>query len=172
MLYLLAGLGEYDLITICDDAVLGRCVCRPFAAERNTSMYLGRITLEKGCTVGLTSHVAAGAHLRPFTELGPNSSSWEADTAGPTKHVSNPVKNANSHWLLKILVIPIQVLARFLKALPWMAALIGLVVEEPEQMDSFGDQVGAVLRWFAVCTFRPKSDSCVAANSYFRVLIG
>lgn len=113
-------------------------------------MYLGRITFGRGCTVGLTSHVAAGASLPPFTSIGPNSCNWEA--LPPVKGEYGPLSNEGTkpHWTLNVLVIPLQAIARLLKALPWMAALIGLVIEEPGRTNSFVDRLTSVLRWFTV----------------------
>ncbi|RDA84714.1 hypothetical protein CP532_5246 [Ophiocordyceps camponoti-leonardi (nom. inval.)] len=126
-----SSLGEYDLLDIRDDVELTRCICRPFAVEGNTSMYLDDITIgEKSC-VGIASVVAPGSHIPPDTCIGPNSSSWEmADADEGNRHLS-PVGAPEPHWLLTILLtVPLTLAAKLLARLPWAAGLAGLVSRE------------------------------------------
>ena len=159
------SLGEYDLITIGDDVTLDKCFCRPFAAERNTSMYLGRITIGHGCSVGLTSQVAAGTHVPARSRLGSNSSSWEVTPSTECNRGLNIHRKAKTHWLLTALVTPIVGLARFLKALPWMGGLVGLVMVMPGEADSFSAELGEVLHWFAVSEVALKTYESLTSFS-------
>lgn len=140
-------LGEYDLLHIGDGVTLDRCIVRPFAAERNTSMYLGRIYLGARSSVGLSSIVAAGTCLPEGTCIGPNSSSWEVeDTSEADRHLSQ-AKAPEAHPVLEFLVgLPILLCVRVLAAGPWMAGLVGLVIIKP---GDHPDRVQAVMSWFA-----------------------
>lgn len=139
-------LGEYDLLDIRDNVQLDRCVCRPFAVERNTSMYLGRITLGSNSAIGLSSCIAAGTTLPENTCIGPNSSSWEANDATEANRDLSPSRVPDAHFVLQALVgFPVQVLIKFLRALPWIAGLAGLVKTPPAPSS---DRVESVLAWF------------------------
>lgn len=140
-------LGEYDLLDIGDKAVLDRCLCRPFAVERNTSMYLGRITIGRNCSIGLKATIAAGAFLPEDTCIGPNSSSWEWKDATDANRDLSPSKIAQPHALLQwFIVLPIRIAFRFVALLPWMGGLVGLVIQEPKPSQ---DMLRSVLIWFA-----------------------
>ncbi|RDA95547.1 hypothetical protein CP533_1188, partial [Ophiocordyceps camponoti-saundersi (nom. inval.)] len=127
-----SSLGEYDLLDIRDDVELTRCICRPFAVEGNTSMYLDRITIGEKSSVGIASVIAPGSNIPPDTCLGPNSSSWEmADADEANRHLS-PAGAPEPHWLLTILLtVPLTLAAKLLARLPWAAGLAGLVSREP-----------------------------------------
>ncbi|KIN03273.1 hypothetical protein OIDMADRAFT_40858 [Oidiodendron maius Zn] len=137
-------LGEYDLLDIGDNVHLNRCVCRPFAAEQNTSMYLGKIIVGKNSSIGLKSQVAAGSILPDYTFIGANSSSYEMDDEDNSNLVGCPLK---PHMLLRLFCIfPIQILVAFLSSLPWMGGLLGMVIGET-QFDN--DSVATAITWWA-----------------------
>ena len=140
-------LGEYDLLNIGDNVALDKCICRPFAAERNTSMYLGRIVIGKNSSVGISSIVAAGTVLPENTCIGPNSSSWELNDATEANRDLSASKVPGGPGILHALItMPIMAIVRFVGALPWMIGLIGLVMSKPNQSQ---DQLASVLFWFA-----------------------
>ncbi|EME46283.1 acyl CoA synthetase-like protein [Dothistroma septosporum NZE10] len=141
-------MGEYDLITIGDDAVLERSKVRPFAAERNTSMYLGRIYIGANASIGLASIVAAGTTVPDNACIGPNSSSWEVDQAANEANRGLGASQVpNAHWTLEYLVgKPLHLLVRFCGAIPWLGALVALVIHEPSESK---DQLRGVIDWFA-----------------------
>ncbi|KAI0020911.1 hypothetical protein F4780DRAFT_319670 [Xylariomycetidae sp. FL0641] len=158
-----ATLGEYDLITIEDNVVLDRCLVRPFGAERNTSMYLGRIHIGENSSVGLASIVAPGTTVPPNTCIGPNSSSWELDSADESNRdlLSNKIPGA--HWLLTIFAGgPIQVITTFIGAVPWLGCLIALVRHKP---GAGGDAVKSVILWFSSPSRVGYHYAALAANS-------
>jgi acyl-CoA synthetase (AMP-forming)/AMP-acid ligase II/acetyltransferase-like isoleucine patch superfamily enzyme/acyl carrier protein len=141
-------LGEHDMITIEDGVVLDRCVVRPFAAERNTSMYLGRIRIGSHSSVGLASIVAAGTNIPPNTCIGPNSSSWEVqDADGSNRDLSaSKIKEPQlALWLL--LGLPIQCVCLAIGALPWLGCLTALVNHEPKA--NVVDDLRNIVIWFA-----------------------
>ncbi|KAK4503390.1 hypothetical protein PRZ48_004305 [Zasmidium cellare] len=139
--------GEWDLITLGDNVTLERCIVRPFAAERNTSMYLGRIHIGSNASIGLASNVAAGTTVPDNACIGPNSSSWEVDGSDEGNRDLGASKIPPAHWILDFLVgIPLQVVVRFVGAVPWLAALIALVRHEPVKVP---DMLRAVMIWFA-----------------------
>ncbi|KAK5112529.1 hypothetical protein LTR85_011221 [Meristemomyces frigidus] len=143
-----ATIGEYDLLTIEDSAVLERCTVRPFAAERNTSMYLGRISIGANAVVGLGSIIAAGTSLPPNACIGPNSSSWEAADSDEANRDLASSRIPGAHWLLSIFgVLGLQVLTSFVAALPWLGCLVALVTHEPAS--NIQDMLREVTIWFA-----------------------
>ncbi|KAK3709125.1 hypothetical protein LTR37_011104 [Vermiconidia calcicola] len=143
-----AILGEYDLLTIEDGVVLERCIVRPFAVERNTSMYLGRIRLGSNSSIGLGSIVAAGTSLSPNTCIGPNSSNWEADDADEANRDLASSKITGAHWALNLLLsLPLQALSAFVGALPWLGCLVALVNHEPQGL--YADALRNISLWFA-----------------------
>ncbi|KAF2726197.1 acetyl-CoA synthetase-like protein [Polychaeton citri CBS 116435] len=140
-------LGEYDLITIEDNAVLERCIVRPFAAERNTTMYLGRIHIGTNASVGLASIVAPGTKIPANACIGPNSSSWEAGSSDEGNRDLAASKIPKAHWALEYLIgFPIAVVTKFIGALPWLLCLVALVLHEPA---SSNDMLASVIQWFA-----------------------
>lgn len=143
-----AKLGEYDLINIGDNVVLERCKVRPFAAERNTSMYLGRIDIGRNCSVGVASSVAAGAILPENTCIGPNSSSWEMAGADESNRELNQSTIPRGHWLLNWTIgLPIAGLVVLAGCAPWLAALVGMVYGKPG--GTHPDNLRTVLIWFS-----------------------
>lgn len=141
-------LGEWDLLDIQDDVCMTRCICRPFAAERNTTMYLGSITIGRGSSVGMSTVIAAGASIPPNTHLGPNSSSWEAKDAGDKNLGLSPYTAPKPHWLLTaLLTAPLSLLAWAFSMIPWAVGLLGIVLEEPF---IYGTPLRDILDWFTV----------------------
>ena len=136
-------LGEYDLLKIGDNVHLDRCICRPFAAERNTSMYLGSIIIGARSSVGLKSHVTAGSILPEDTFIGANSSSYEMDDGDNADRRRLPKKNL---YLQLFAIFPIQIFVAFFVALPWMGGLFGIVMNEPHKST---DSVREVITWWA-----------------------
>ncbi|CAM1511095.1 Fc.00g086080.m01.CDS01 [Cosmosporella sp. VM-42] len=141
-----ASLGEWDLLDIRDGAVLTRCTCRPFAAEGNTTMYLGPIVIGENCSVGTSSIIAPRSETPPDTCIGLNSSTWEMEDADEANQDLSPSRGPKPHWLLACLfTLPLSLVAWFLSLLPWMGGLIGMVVQEPTKTDS---PLRDVLVWF------------------------
>lgn len=140
-------MGEYDLIEIGDGAVLEGCVIRPFGAERNTSMYLGRIVIGHNATVGTASVIAPGTSVPDNTCVGPNSSSWELeDTAEENRDLLSSKRPA-AHWALTLFVtLPLWVASWLVSILPWIAGLVGLVKIAPENTVN---PLYSVLDWFS-----------------------
>lgn len=138
-------LGEYDLLDIGDNVTLDRCVVRPFAVERNTSMYLGKITIGSNSSVGLKAHVAAGTTVPPNRSIGPNGSSYQLDD-----NIDDGVpgyKKPDVHPLLKIFaIIPVEIVVVFVSSLPWMGGLFGIVKNEPTRAH---DSVRAIIFWWS-----------------------
>lgn len=99
-----ASLGEWDLLEVGDGAVLERCTLRPFAGERNTTMYLGRVRVGRGATVGTASIVAPGTGVPDGACVGPNSSSWEVDAADEANRDLLQSSIPSAHWALEWLV--------------------------------------------------------------------
>lgn len=138
-------LGEYDLLDIGDNVHLNRCICRPFAAERNTSMYLGKIIIGKNSSIGLKTHISAGSTLPEDSFLGANSSSYEINT--DKNQEQNWKLPARPHFVMQIFcILPVQVLVLFVSSLPWMAGLWGIVKNETKQET---DSVRSVITWWA-----------------------
>lgn len=98
------SMGEWDLLEIGDGAVLERCTLRPFAGERNTAMYLGRIRVGRNATVGMASIVAPGTNVPDDTCIGANSSSWEVDGADEGNRDGMLSSIPSAHWGLDWLV--------------------------------------------------------------------
>ncbi|KAF7188075.1 Oxalate--CoA ligase [Pseudocercospora fuligena] len=140
-------IGEWDLLTIEDSVVLERSIVRPFAAERNTTMYLGRIHIGANASIGLASIVAAGTTVPTNACMGPNSSSWETDAFEEANRDLASNKIPNAHWALEWLVgLPLAVVVKFIGAVPWLASLIALVMHEPSVAP---DMFRQVIIWFA-----------------------
>jgi len=141
-----AILGEYDLLEIRDGAVLDKCICRPFAVERNTTMYLGRIVLGHQATVGLGAIIAAGSSIPSGICIGPNSSSWEVDDADGYNRELLSSKIRSPHWLTNIFTVPLQALVKFVGALPWMFVILGLL---QTRLPASSDPLSGILIWFS-----------------------
>ncbi|CAG9977826.1 unnamed protein product [Clonostachys byssicola] len=141
-----ASLGEWDLLDIRDGATLAGCICRPFAAEGNTSMYLGRITVGEKAYVGTSSIVAAGSVIPANTCIGPNSSSWELDDADESNRGLGHSGAPKPHWLLAgLFTFPLSVVGNFAAMMPWFAGLLGMVIDKPAQGSM---AIRAILNWF------------------------
>ena len=143
-----ATLGEHDLLRIEDGVTLDRCIVRPFAAERNTSMYLGCIQIGSCSSVGLGSIVAAGTTLPSNTCIGPNSSSWEIQDADEANRDLSASKITGPHVLLQIFFgLPLLLLCLAIGALPWLGCLTALVIHEPKV--NVVDDLPNIIIWFA-----------------------
>ena len=145
-----ASLGEYDLIEIGHNVKLDRCTCRPFAAERNTSMLLKRIKIGSACTVGLKAIIAPGATLTPNTCVGPNSSSWEMEDAneGNRDLLSSAVPQP--HLALQLLVIePVALLVKLVARIPWVLGISGIALHPPARVP---DMVQEIAIWYTTST--------------------
>lgn len=142
-----ATLGEYDLLDIGNGVNLDKCICRGFAVEKNTAMYLGRIKIGQSSSIGLNSVVAPGTIIPENTCIGPNSSSWEfSDAEEANRNLSTNRIPRSNLWLELVVSSIAGVAVNFVRVLPWMVGLIGLVIIGPQQ-DT--DQVLAVLKWFS-----------------------
>ena len=157
-------LGEHDLVTIEDGVVLDRCIVRPFAAERNTSMYLGRIRLGSYSSIGLASIVAAGTNIPPNTCIGPNSSSWEVQDADEGNRDLSASKITGPHLLLQLFLgLPIQCICFVIGALPWLACLTALVNHQPKA--NVVDDLRNIVIWFASPNRVALHYAALAANA-------
>jgi acetyltransferase-like isoleucine patch superfamily enzyme len=168
-------LGEYDLLDIGDDVLLDGCICRPFAGERNSSMYLGRIVIGKNSKIGLKSHISPGSVLPKETFIGPSSSSHEKSTPDDY-HGSINGQVPKSQILLRILVIfPAEVPVLFLSSIPWMAGLYGMTKKQPSITN---DSVKNVITWWASprrIAFRYLSstlDTVIGPFFWFATIVG
>ncbi|KAI7233143.1 acetyl-CoA synthetase-like protein [Hortaea werneckii] len=143
-----AILGEYDLVSIGDEAVLERCIVRPFGAERNTSMYLGRISIGPRAVIGTASIVAPGTDVPENACLGPNTSSWEIADADESNRDLAPSRIPAAHWTLNLFAgLSIQFLAKFVGAMPWLLCLLALVSHKPHE--EVNDMLREVCIWFS-----------------------
>ncbi|KAE9981906.1 putative NRPS-like protein biosynthetic cluster [Venturia inaequalis] len=141
-------LGEYDLLEFGDNVELDRCICRPFAVERNTSMYLGKIRMGKNSAAGLKTVIAPGTHLPDNVCLGVNSSSWEWKEATESNYDQLQSRIPQPHWILWIIVgIPILLGVKTLSLLPWLGAISGLRVSH--HPDEGADTMLYLVSWFA-----------------------
>ena len=141
-----ATLGEYDLLDIGDNVELDACLCRPFAVEHNTSMYLRRIVLGNNSSIGRKAVVAPGTVLPDGTCIGPNSSTWEVKDATEANRDLTAKRIPKPHPALSLLSLPVQWIVRFATLLPWMGGLLGVILEEPVVEL---DPVRSVTIWFA-----------------------
>ncbi|KKA26603.1 hypothetical protein TD95_003413 [Thielaviopsis punctulata] len=143
------ALQEFDLLEIGDDCILEKCRIRPFAAERNTAMYLGKITIGRNCTVGTASIVAPGAVIPDNTCIGANSSSWEMADAEEANREIVVSKIPGPHWAMTLfLTKPLVLIGWVLTLVPWAAGLVGLVMS-PAGIEPGWSHVYAIVHWFA-----------------------
>ncbi|KAI1810370.1 acetyl-CoA synthetase-like protein [Poronia punctata] len=141
-----AQLGEWDLIEIGDNATLDRCIVRPMAGEHNTAMYLGKITIGRDASVGVSSSIAPGATIPDAACIGGRSSSWELRDANATNRNLSATKAAKAHWAVTLFgVYPFKVVSTFLYQLPWLFGLVLLVIPAAEVKRT---QLITVLHWF------------------------
>lgn len=142
------SIGEYDLISIGNNAVLERCTIRPFGAERNTSMYLGRINIGSNTVIGASSIVAPGTVVPDNACIGPNSSSWEIADAEEANRDLVSSSIPGPHWALTVFLgLPIQIVTKFVGLVPWLGCLVALVNHEPAK--GVSDMLREVVIWFA-----------------------
>lgn len=141
-------LGEYDLLEFGDNVELDRCICRPFAVERNTSMYLGKIRMGRNSAAGLKTVIAPGTNLPEDVCLGVNSSSWEWKEATESNYDQMQSRIPQPHWILWVVVgLPILLGVKTLSLLPWLGAISGLrVLHHP---DKGADMMLYLISWFA-----------------------
>ncbi|KAK5164900.1 uncharacterized protein LTR77_009564 [Saxophila tyrrhenica] len=159
-----ATLGEYDLLTIQDSVNLERCTVRPFAAERNTSMYLGRITLGRKSSVGLGSVVAAGTNVPANACIGPNSSSWEVEDASEANRDLASSKIPGAHWALNLFLgLPLQFASMFIGSILWLGCLAALVYNDLNF--SIADPLRSIILWFATPERVGLHYAAMAANA-------
>ncbi|PHH92733.1 hypothetical protein CDD83_5562 [Cordyceps sp. RAO-2017] len=140
------SLGEWDLLDIRDGASLTKCQCRPFAAEENTSMYLGRIIVGERASIGLLSVIAPGTEVLPDTRMGANSSSWEQRDAQTLKLVQPVPRIRDPHWILSLaLTLPIYLIGWFTSMLPWLCAVVAMLYMKPKNSTI---PVRVILDWY------------------------
>lgn len=117
------------------------------AGEHNTTMCLGRITIGRDVSVGVSSVVAAGTTIPDGACIGARSSSWELRDASEENRDLSATKAPKPHWAISGFgIFPLRVLSRFLYHVPWLLGLIGLVLPEVTPMRS---QLITVLHWFS-----------------------
>ncbi|POR37392.1 Putative peroxisomal-coenzyme A synthetase-like protein [Tolypocladium paradoxum] len=163
------ALGEWDLLDIRDGAALSGCVCRPFAVEGNTTMYLGKIVIGKNCSIGMSSIVAAGSEVPANTCIGPNSSSWEMEDADEANRDLSPSRGPKPHWLLTcLLTVPLSLVAWVLSLLPWAGGLVGMVLKEPLDNDT---PLRDMLDWFTAAERVAYHYLALALRSFFSPFI-
>ncbi|PLB33705.1 acetyl-CoA synthetase-like protein [Aspergillus candidus] len=142
-----ASLGEHDLIELGDGVRVAQCIIRPFAVEANTSMLLGRIRVGPHSTVGLKSILAPGADLPAYTQLGPNSSSWEIPKPNEKTADSPPTPLPECHWFWTMFVIePIAFIVTIIRRVPWAFGIIPIARNYPAPG---GDVVLQSATWYA-----------------------
>jgi acyl-CoA synthetase (AMP-forming)/AMP-acid ligase II/acetyltransferase-like isoleucine patch superfamily enzyme/acyl carrier protein len=140
-------LGEYDLLHIEDNVELDRCVCRGFAVERNTTMYLGKIRMGKNSAAGLNTIVAPGTDVSENTCLGIKSSSWEGQDSTEANYDQLASRIPGPHWTTWVAFgLPIQLALYILSLLPWIGGLYGLNVDDPPEGSDF---TLFLVGWFA-----------------------
>lgn len=161
-----ATIREFDLIRVEDGANLDKCICRGFAAEQNTTMYLGHIQVGRNASVGLGSIVAPGTTLPESACIGPNSSSWEvSEAASEENRELSSSRIPGTHKLLEyLLILPISLLVVFCQSGPWIAGLIGLVDISPAPSQ---DHVRSIIDWFAQPHRIGYHYLALILNSYF-----
>ncbi|EAA34040.3 acetyl-CoA synthetase-like protein [Neurospora crassa] len=125
-------LGEYDLLTIGPNAFLDKCIVRPFGAEANTSMYLGKIMIGANASVGLAANVAPGTQVSDGACIGPNSCSWELNDATEANRDLSVHRAPQPHWALTLfLTMPLYGLVSLVAGGPWLLGMVGLVEGRP-----------------------------------------
>lgn len=142
-----ARLGEWDLLEIRDGAVLEDCMLRPFAGERNTTMYLAPIVIGRNAVVNKATIIAPGCTVPDETCLGPNTSSWELDDADESFRDLPSSKIPGAHWTLTVFgTLPISFGCWLVSLTPWVLGLLGLVMAPPVETSS---PVRSIIHWFA-----------------------
>ena len=116
------------------------------AGERNTMMYLAKITIGRNASVGVGSTIAPGAIIPDDTCVGARSSSWELQDASEENRDLSAIKAPKPHWALSLfLTLPLRFTVVFLYNLPWLLGLLGLVQSEARPMRSM---LIRVIHWF------------------------
>jgi len=155
--------------------LLDSCICRPFACERNSSMFLGRIIIGKNASIGLKSLVSPGSVLPDGTFIGPNSSSHEINPLDDS-HGSIKGQVPEDPILLLVLVTYLaKILVLFLSSIPWMVGHYSMATKKPSVMS---DNVKNIITWWASprrIAFRYLSltlDNIVGPFFWFAALVG
>lgn len=141
-------LGEWDLLDIREGASLSGCVCRPFAVEKNSNFYLGRIVVGERSSVGALSIIAPGTEILPDTYLGANSSSWEQGQLLPRQDIAKSTsKQQEPHWLFFVgLTIPIYAVGWLIGLLPWLGPQLAVLYAKPEKSNF--SPLRVILDWY------------------------
>ncbi|KAK2592200.1 hypothetical protein QQS21_010119 [Conoideocrella luteorostrata] len=141
-------LGEWDLLDIRDGVSLTKCQVRPFAAEKNSTMYLARIVIGERAVVGVFSIIAPGTEILPDTCLGTNSSSWEQRDSITSLSLENQAgpRIRDPHWILTVLLTyPIHWLGWCIALTPWLGAQIPVQYLPPQGSNT---PLRVILNWF------------------------
>ncbi|KAK3952976.1 hypothetical protein QBC32DRAFT_388932 [Pseudoneurospora amorphoporcata] len=146
-------LGEYDLLTIGPNAFLDKCIVRPFGAEHNTYMYLGKISIGANASVGLAANVAPGTQVPDGACIGPNSCSWELNDASEANRDLSVHRAPKPHWALTLfLTMPLYGLVSLVAGGPWLLGMVGLVESRPAKDPNAAVPVAAlpsIIMWWA-----------------------
>ncbi|KAI4591893.1 putative NRPS-like protein biosynthetic cluster [Pestalotiopsis sp. 9143b] len=142
-----ARTGEWDLLEIKDGAILEHCLVRPFAGERNTTMYLAPITIGRNVVINKASIVAPGCSVPDNACMPPNSSAWELEDTDESFRDLPSNKVPGSPLVMTLfLTIPLAFISYILSLIPWALGLLGLVMAQPIPTDH---PVRSVIHWFA-----------------------
>ncbi|KAK6088072.1 peroxisomal-coenzyme a synthetase [Seiridium cupressi] len=142
-----ARTGEWDLLDIKDGAVLENCTLRPFAGERNTTMYLAPITIGRNAVINRASIVAPGCIVPDNTCIGPNSSAWELEDADESFRDLPASKIPGASWVMTLFAtVPLSFVSYLVSLIPWALGLLGLVMAQPIPTEY---PVRSVIHWFA-----------------------
>ena len=140
-------IGEHDLITVHDRAVLDRCLVRPFCVERDGYFRLEPIVIGRDCVVNTYTQISPGARLADGTVWGPQSSSHERpapDSFAAYARSAVP----EPHILLRVFIgYPIVIGVTILAYMPWFAALL-LLLSQPFNFKNH-DSLESVVAWYA-----------------------
>jgi acetyltransferase-like isoleucine patch superfamily enzyme/acyl carrier protein len=142
-----ARTGEWDLLEIKDGAVLEHCTIRPFAGERNTTMYLAPITIGRNVVINKASIVAPGCSVPDNACMPPNSSAWELEDTDESFRDLHSGNIPGAPWVMTLFVtIPLTFISYILSLVPWALGLLGLVMAQPIPTEH---PVRSVIHWFA-----------------------
>lgn len=118
-----AKLGQYDLLSIGDDATIDNAYIRPFALEEGHFSLLP-ISIGAGSCVGVKSVIASGTSLPSKTCIGPLSSSHELKDANvKNRKYCRQAFSSPPLYLILLLGIPILILVFAISLLPWVGIL-------------------------------------------------
>lgn len=142
-----AKTGEWDLLEIKDGAVLEHCMVRPFAGERNTTMYLAPITIGRNTVINKSTIIAPGCTVPDDACLGPNTSGWELEDADESFRDLPSSKIPGVHWALTVFAtLPLSLVCFVVALVPWALGLLGLVMSQP--IDTI-TPVRSIIHWFS-----------------------